>query len=78
MSTWTDHAHRELSRAGHRAGGAREEVLALLAGQNCCLSAQDIHDQLRDGGKTIRLSLRKGMKWSDGAPFNADNWVFWY
>ena len=45
--TWTDHAHRELSRAGHRAGGAREEVLALLARQDCCLSAQEIHDRLR-------------------------------
>ena len=34
--------------------------------------------ELRDGGKTIRLSLRKGMKWSDGAPFTADDWMFWY
>src|SRR5688500_11839860 len=25
--------------------------------------------ELVDGGKTIRLSMRKGMKWSDGAPF---------
>jgi Fur family ferric uptake transcriptional regulator len=48
---WTDHAHRELSRAGHRAGGAREEVLALLARQDCCLSAQEIHDRLRAGSR---------------------------
>jgi Fur family transcriptional regulator, ferric uptake regulator len=48
---WTEHAHRELSRAGHRAGGAREEVLALLARQDCCLSAQDIHDRLRAGSR---------------------------
>jgi len=34
--------------------------------------------ELVDGGKIIRLSLRKGMKWSDGAPFTADDWVFWY
>ena len=38
---WAEHARRELSRAGHRAGGAREEVLALLARQDCCLSAQE-------------------------------------
>jgi Fur family ferric uptake transcriptional regulator len=48
---WSEHAHRELSRAGHRAGGAREEVLALLARQECCLSAQDIHDRLRAGSR---------------------------
>jgi Fur family transcriptional regulator, ferric uptake regulator len=54
---WTDHAHRELTRAGHRAGGAREEVLALLARQDCCLSAQDIHDRLRRGsGKRVGLA----------------------
>ncbi len=34
--------------------------------------------ELKDGGKTIRLSFRKGMKWSDGAPFTADAVMFWY
>jgi Fur family ferric uptake transcriptional regulator len=53
---WTEHAHRELSRAGHRAGGAREEVLSLLARQDCCLSAQDIHDRLRGAGKSVGLA----------------------
>jgi Fur family transcriptional regulator, ferric uptake regulator len=56
-ASWTDHAHRELARAGHRAGGAREEVLALLARQDCLLSAQDIHDRLRrPGGKGVGLA----------------------
>ncbi len=31
-----------------------------------------------DDGKTITLHLRRGMKWSDGAPFTADDFVFWY
>ncbi|MGH7860614.1 MAG: ABC transporter substrate-binding protein, partial [Candidatus Dormibacteraceae bacterium] len=31
-----------------------------------------------DGGRTITISLRKGMKWSDGQPFNADDFMFWF
>ena len=29
-------------------------------------------------GKTFSLFLRDGMKWSDGHPFTADDFVFWY
>ena len=53
---WQTHARRELSRSGHRAGGAREEVLSLLARQDCCLSAQEIHDRLRGGGRAVGLA----------------------
>jgi len=34
--------------------------------------------ELSDDGKTYTLHLRKGMKWSDGAPFTADDFVFWF
>ena len=53
---WQAHAQQQLSRSGHRAGGAREEVLALLAGQECCLSAQAIHDRLRDEQRAVGLA----------------------
>ena len=54
---WEDHARSELSRTGHRTGGARDEVLALLARQNCCVSAQEIHDRLRAGdGRAVGLA----------------------
>ena len=29
-------------------------------------------------GKSFTLLLREGMKWSDGQPFTADDFVFWY
>ena len=54
--SWADHAQRELSRHGHRSGGARAEVLGLLAEQDCCLSAQEIHDRLRAGARTVGLA----------------------
>jgi len=34
--------------------------------------------ELSADGKTTTLFLRKGMKWSDGAPFTADDFVFWF
>src|SRR5436189_498359 len=32
--------------------------------------------ELRDGGKVTRVQLRRGMKWSDGTPFTANDFVF--
>jgi peptide/nickel transport system substrate-binding protein len=29
-------------------------------------------------GKTLTVQLRRGMKWSDGTPFTADDILFWY
>jgi peptide/nickel transport system substrate-binding protein len=34
--------------------------------------------ELSDGGRTTTIFLRRGMKWSDGHPFTADDFVFWY
>jgi peptide/nickel transport system substrate-binding protein len=34
--------------------------------------------KVSDDGKTVTLSLRKGMRWSDGQPFTTADVVFWY
>ncbi len=34
--------------------------------------------EFSDEGKTLTLYLRKGMKWSDGAPFTADDILFYW
>jgi peptide/nickel transport system substrate-binding protein len=36
------------------------------------------HWEMSRDGKTATLFLRKGMKWGDGAPFTADDFLFWY
>ncbi|MBM4419030.1 MAG: ABC transporter substrate-binding protein [Chloroflexi bacterium] len=34
--------------------------------------------ELQEGGRVTVLHLRRGMKWSDGKPLTADDFVFWY
>ena len=34
--------------------------------------------KMSDDGKVFTLTFRKGMKWSDGTPFTADDVMFWY
>ena len=34
--------------------------------------------QWSDGGKTLTLYLREGLKWSDGEPFTVDDIIFWW
>jgi Fur family transcriptional regulator, ferric uptake regulator len=53
---WAQGANRALIQAGHRAGGARRAVVELLAGQSCCLSAQQIAEGLRKEGSTVGLA----------------------
>lgn len=50
---WEDHARAALADAGHRAGGAREAVVDLLARQDCCLSAQEVSNKLRGAGSGV-------------------------
>lgn len=34
--------------------------------------------EMSEDAKTLTLHLRKGIKWSDGEPWNADDIMFWY
>jgi Fur family transcriptional regulator, ferric uptake regulator len=50
---WAARAAGLLADAGHRRGGARAEVLELMAEQRCALSAFEIEDQLADGPRKV-------------------------
>ena len=56
MTTWADHALSGLSAAGLRRGGARRTVVEFLDAQRCCLSAQEIHDGIREAGATVGVA----------------------
>jgi len=53
---WAEQTLVSLRRSGHRDGGARRAVIELLGEQSCCLSAQDIFDQLRGRGRRVGLA----------------------
>lgn len=55
-NAWRDHALAELERAGYRSGAARLAVVDLLARQQCCLTAREISDQLRQDGTTVGIA----------------------
>jgi Fur family ferric uptake transcriptional regulator len=53
---WSDRALDELRSVGYRAGAARVAVIELLERQECCLGAQEIHDELRAAGTPVGLA----------------------
>ena len=48
-SDWAAHASAVLRGAGHQKGAARDELIKLLARQDCALTALEIEDVLRRG-----------------------------
>jgi len=62
--TWSETALARLRDASGRSGGARREVVAFLAQQTCCLSAQEVHDGLREGG--VRIGIASVYRALDG------------
>jgi Fur family ferric uptake transcriptional regulator len=53
---WCDLALSQLGEAGYRRGGARDSVVEFLGRQNCCLSAQEIHDGLRKARRRVGIA----------------------
>lgn len=55
-NAWTRDALEALALAGYRRGGARSAVVELLGKQNCCLSAQEIFDDLRRARRPVGIA----------------------
>jgi Fur family ferric uptake transcriptional regulator len=67
--TWVAAAEDGLRRAGHRASAPRAAVLELIGRQDCVLSAREIAEELRAGGREVgvatvyrTLELLEGMR----------------
>lgn len=53
---WIEHAELRLREAGHRASAPRSSVLELIGRQECVLSAREIADELRSGGREVGVA----------------------
>jgi Fur family ferric uptake transcriptional regulator len=54
--SWAETTIAALRLKGHRNGGARRAVVELLGRQDCCLTAQEIFDQLRSEGRRVGIA----------------------
>ena len=55
-SGWTEQTIASLRARGRRSGGARQAVVELLGAQDCCLTAQEIFDELRTHGRRVGIA----------------------
>jgi len=53
---WTERTLDALRGGGHRNGVARHAVVELLGRQDCCLTAQEIFDELRREGRAVGIA----------------------
>jgi Fur family ferric uptake transcriptional regulator len=53
---WTDDALTRLRAVTGRSGGARRAVVEFLGAQDCCVSAQEIHESLRSGNARVGIA----------------------
>jgi Fur family ferric uptake transcriptional regulator len=54
--TWAETTNAALRTRGFRSGGARRAVIELLGRQRCCLTAQEIFDELRAEGRRVGIA----------------------
>jgi Fur family ferric uptake transcriptional regulator len=55
-TSWIEDALTRLRGASGRSGGARRAVVEYIGGQDCCVSAQEIHDGLRSGRGRVGIA----------------------
>ena len=54
--SWSEHVLAALQDAGLRRGGARRAVVEFLERQDCCRSAQEIHDGIVSSGGAVGVA----------------------
>lgn len=54
--TWTEHTLATLASSGHRASGARAEVISAIAELGCSVTAREVADVLHDRGSGVGLA----------------------
>lgn len=76
--TW----HRGFTGPGDKWNGYRAAGMDTLIGWHYTAAKQVPNIakswEFSDDGRVLTLHLRRGMKWSDGEPFTADDFVFWF
>jgi len=55
-ATWIETARERLRASSGRSGTARSAVVEFLGRQNCCVSAQEIHDGIRASGVRVGIA----------------------
>jgi len=65
------------SENGNRIMSADKPLFFDVTGTKVMPCLAKDHEVSADG-KRITLSLRRGLRWSDGTPHTADDWLFWF
>lgn len=56
---WAEQASKRLDEAGYRSGGARRQVVELLAGEECALTALEMDRRLPAGRASVYRTLEQ-------------------